>query len=264
MLNSAIFRKVEELQYERVPFCIVTIVNGRGSVPQEIGAKAIFTKEGLLLGTVGGGAIEAKCQEKAIELLEHDKAVRSHFQILNSTKDLGMTCSGEVALYFEVYRPELNWNIVIFGAGHISQKLCRFLMELDSHVICVDTREEWLNKLPRSDKLESYHVKDYRDGIKKVTQNSFVILVTMGHSSDVAILKDIEAEKLKISYLGVVGSDSKSRILKRQLSQDGLSREFIDSIVCPIGDKIGNNTPPEIAISVISQLLRLRDAIYPS
>ena len=139
MLSTGFLKGIEELRCDNVAFCVVTIVDGRGSLPQVIGAKAIFTKDGLEFGTGGGGSIEARCQEKAIALLQDDRTVDSHFQKWNLQKDVGMTCGGEVALYFEVYRPEQPWRIVIFGAGHVSQKLCRFLAELDCHVVCVDT-----------------------------------------------------------------------------------------------------------------------------
>jgi len=65
---------------------------------------------------------------------------------------------------------------------------------------------------------------------------------------------------MAIAHLGVIGSDAKSGIVRKQLAQDGLPREFIDGIVCPLGDKVGNNTPAEIAVGIVSQLLRLRNA----
>ncbi len=258
MLNAAFLEGIETLQNKNVAFCVVTIVDGRGSIPQIIGAKAIFTDEGLFLGTVGGGKIEARCLAKAVELLRHDRTVDTHFQRWNLQKHVGMTCGGEVALFFEVHRPELVWNIVIFGAGHVSQKLCRFLVELDCHVTCVDTRAEWLEKLPRSDRLRTYHVDDYRDGVDRITRESFVILMTMGHNSDVPVLLAIEKSNLRPPYIGVIGSESKCRILERELRAAGASSEYTDRIICPIGDKVGNNTPPEIAVGVVSQLLRLR------
>lgn len=258
MLSTAFLKGIEKLQDKNAAFCVVTIVDGRGSLPQVIGAKAIFTNEGLFLGTVGGGRIEARCQAKAVELLRHHRAVDTHFQRWNLQKHVGMTCGGEVALFFEVHRPELAWNIVIFGAGHVSQKLCRFLVELDCHVTCVDTRAEWLQKLPRSDRLRTCHVNDYKDGVDQIVQESCVILMTMGHNSDVPVLLEIEKSNLRLPYIGVIGSGSKCRMLKTELRNAGVSSEYIDRITCPIGDKVGNNTPPEIAIGVISQLLRLR------
>jgi xanthine dehydrogenase accessory factor len=260
MLDRSFIRQIESLQHQGISFCVATIVDARGSIPQITGARAIFTGKGLVHGTVGGGTLEATCQKKALELLDGGKAVSTHFQRYNLQKDLGMTCGGELALFFEVHRQELTWNIVIFGAGHVAQSVCRFLVELDCHVVCVDTRAEWLERLPRNDKLEACHVSNYCDGVDRIVPGADVILMTMGHGSDMPILKAIEKRKMAIAHLGVIGSDAKSGIVRKQLAQDGLPREFIDGIVCPLGDKVGNNTPAEIAVGIVSQLLRLRNA----
>ena len=259
MLDRSFIRQIESLQHEGIPFCVATIVDARGSIPQIVGARAFFTKKGLAHGTVGGGTLESICQKKALELLEGNQAVSTHFQRYNLQKDLGMTCGGELALFFEVHRQEFRWNIVIFGAGHVAQTLCRFLVELDCQVVCVDTRAEWLERLPRNDKLEACRVDNYCDGIDRIVPGADVILMTMGHGSDMPILKAIEKRKMPIAHLGVIGSDAKSGIVRRQLAADGLPREFIDSIVCPLGDKVGNNTPAEIAVGIVSQFLRLRN-----
>ena len=260
MLDPIFLREAERLQQEGVPFCVATIVDGRGSIPQIVGAKAMFTREGLLLGTVGGGALEVMCQNKAQELLAPGNDARNHFQRCNLQRDLGMTCGGEVALYFEVCRRELDWNISIFGAGHVAQTLCRFLIELDCYVVCVDTREEWLNRLPKSGKLRTCHVNDYRDGVGSIVPGADVLLMTMGHRFDVPVLREIEARKLEIATLGVIGSDAKSATLRKLLAESGVSRAFIDRIICPIGEKTGNNTPPEIAVAITALLLGRRRA----
>lgn len=260
MFNSDFFREIGTLRDGNVPFCVVTIVDGRGSIPQIIGAKAIFTRDGLHAGTIGGGRIEVKCQEVASQLLQSDKPLRNRFVRWNIQKELGMTCGGEVALYFEVYRQEIEWNIVVFGAGHVSQKLCRFLIELDCHVLCVDPRAEWLGKLPREPRLETLHVKDYSEGIARIAPGATVILMTMGHGSDIPILKNIARENPPLSYLGLIGSASKWRTVRKELLEDGLAPEFVERIICPIGEEIGDNTPPEIAFSIVSQLLKLRRA----
>ncbi len=252
-------REIEALLIQGTPFCTVRIVDGVGSIPQAVGATAVFTRDGLHCGTVGGGQLEARAQEKAAELLREAGAEHA-FQRWNLQRDIGMTCGGEVALYFEVHGPEAAWHIVIFGAGHVSQKLCRFLIEFDCAVVCVDTRAEWLEKLPDSPRLEAVLVTDYGDGVSRIGAHSHVILVTMGHHSDVPVLQRIEKDHPALPYLGVIGSDSKSRILKKQLREAGASPHFIDPIHCPIGDGVGNNTPPEIALSVVSQLLELRRA----
>lgn len=259
MLDRGFIRQIDGLQQAGTAFCVVTIVDARGSIPQVTGARAIFTRQGLAHGTVGGGTLEAACQKKALELLAGGATAPTCFQRYNLQKDLGMTCGGELALFYELHRAELAWNIVIFGAGHVAQTLCRFLAELDCRVVCVDTRAEWLERLPRSDRLEACHVGDYRDGIGRIAPHADVILMTMGHGSDLPILKAIERGRLPIALLGVIGSEAKSGIVRKQLEHDGLPREFIDRIVCPLGDKLGDNTPAQIAVGIVSQLLRLRN-----
>ena len=95
--------------------------------------------------------------------------LRDRFERLNLRKDIGMTCGGEVALFFEVYHPDLVWHIVVFGAGHVGQKLCRFLAELDCRVTCVDTRADWLEKLPAGGRIETRHVAHYHDGVDQLS-----------------------------------------------------------------------------------------------
>lgn len=259
MLDRATLDEIDRLQRQAMAFCIVTIVDGRGSIPQVIGATAVFNGDGLVHGTVGGGTLEAACQEKALKLLQAGKE-RTRFERCNLQKDLGMTCGGEVALYFEVHRRELDWNIAIFGAGHVAQALCRVLVELDCRARCFDTRQAWLDRLPRSPKLEACTVGQFSDGIERIVPGADVLLMTMGHSSDLAILKALSERSPAVRLLGLLGSDSKAAIVRRQLREQGVSREFIDRIVCPLGEKFGNNTPGEIAISVVSQLLKQRHA----
>lgn len=260
MLEPAVLREIDRLQREGGPFCVTTIVDGRGSIPQIVGATAIFTAAGLVHGTVGGGRLEAICAERAREFLAGSPGARNHFQRVNLQRDLGMTCGGEVALYFEVCRPAADWNIVIFGAGHVAQTLCRFLVELDCRVVCVDTRAEWLERLPRGDRLQIDHVADYCDGIGRIAPGADVLIMTMGHGADLPILRAIAARRLDIAHLGLIGSDAKARIIRKQLAEDGVGQSFIDALVCPVGAKIGNNTPAEIAVGVVSQLLSLRRA----
>jgi len=263
MLEPSALREIERLHREGVPFCVITIVDGRGSIPQIVGATAIFTRDGLSYGTVGGGALEAACREEARELLAAAEPVRNRFRRCNLQRDLGMTCGGEVALYYEVHRRELDWNIVIFGAGHVAQSLCRFLVELDCRLTCVDTRAEWLDRLPRSSKLAPIRVSDFSEGVDQIVPGADVIVMTMGHGSDLPILKALAARDSVIGHLGVIGSDAKAQIVRRELAEAGVPRAFIDRIVCPVGDKLGNNTPAEIAVGIVSQLLRLRQTEHP-
>ncbi len=257
-MNAILLRQIEALLSARAAFCVATLVDARGSIPQVVGARALFTRDGLFFGTVGGGRLESRCREIALEMLAGEAGAGTRFARFNLMKDLGMTCAGEAAVFFEVQRPDLDWDIVIFGAGHVAQKLCRFLVELDCRVTCIDVRADWLDRLPRAEALEAVQVPEFEEGVRRVRPQSMVLVMTMGHATDVPVLKAIAAAALPLPYLGVIGSKSKGQALRRELAREGLDPAFVDRIVCPVGEKVGNNTPAEIAVGIVSQLVRVR------
>ena len=189
--------------------------------------------------------------------------IRAHLETINLNRDLGMTCAGEMTLLYEVYRPEHSWTVVVFGAGHIAQRLCRLLVELDCRVVCYDTRAEWIDRLPQSVRLERRLVQAYADGVPDVPAGAFVLVVTMGHTTDVPVLAELSRSGTRTGFIGVVGSESKAAALRRELKERGLPAGFIDHVTCPVGEKLGGNTPPEIAVSIIAQLVRVRGSQRP-
>jgi len=258
MNHIVLLREAVRLHQERVPFCIVTVADARGSIPQEIGAKAIIRRDGLVCGTIGGGKVETRGCEKVRELLVEESDKKMLLERVNLHRDVGMTCAGEMTLLYEVFRPDFEWNIAIFGAGHVAQKLCRLLSELECKITCFDTRLEWLDRLPESSRLERRLVNEFADGADAIIRGAFVIVMTMGHATDIPVLRALWRKKIETGFIGALGSDSKAAILRRELREAGLPDEFIDRIRCPIGEKFGDNTPPEIAVSVLAQLVRER------
>jgi xanthine dehydrogenase accessory factor len=256
----ALLQEANRLAQAGVPFCIVTVVDARGSIPQEIGAKAIVDCNGLVYGTIGGGRIEARGLDKIRHLLAPDSSQRLLLERVNLNRDIGMTCAGEMTLVYEVFRPDFEWNIVIFGAGHVSQKLCRLLTEMDCRVTCVDTRPEWLDRLPKNDRLDRRLVEEFRDGVDLIRRDAFVLVLTMGHATDLPVLRAISSRKADVSFIGTLGSDSKAAIMRREMKQEGLPADFIERVRCPVGEKFGDNTPSEIAASLLTELVRERHA----
>jgi xanthine dehydrogenase accessory factor len=248
-----------KLKSTNTPLVVVTLVGIRGSAPQDLGAKVIITSDGLVYGTIGGGKIEAHAINFAInDILLNAKSIQKQSHTWNLQKDIGMTCGGEVSMLFEKEASASSWNIALFGAGHVSQELTRALLRLDCQLTVIDNRQEWLDKLPKHNKLQTLLRTEMKSVIKSLPSNTFIISMTMGHSYDVPIL--YEALKYHFfPYIGVIGSKAKRNAMSGELKSLGLSAEKLDKMICPIGEKIGTNEPAEIAISVISELLRVRD-----
>ena len=249
------FDVLNELLAAEAPLVTVTVVDTAGSVPQDRGAKMIVTAEGLRFGTVGGGKVETKAIADAQKMIRGEIAENTRFAQWNLAKDVGMTCGGIVKLYFEAYNAG-RWRVVVFGAGHVANALLTLLVHFDCQITCIDPRAEWLAKLPQSPKLTAIQSSDMPSVVKTLPDDAFVVLMTMGHSTDAPILIEILRSR-KFPYVGVIGSDAKANILKRDLAAAKVQGDFH----CPIGIEIGTNHPYEIALSAIAQLIQQRDAL---
>lgn len=249
--------KIKELKQSHTPFVIVTLSSIKGSAPQNLGAKIIITLSDIAFGTIGGGKIESHCINVARDLLNSSDNDYAKSYKWNLQKDIGMTCGGEVAMLFEISKPLAKWNIVIFGAGHVSQALTRILLTLDCKLTVIDNRQEWLNLLPNDDKLTTILNPLMEEEVKSLAENSYVALMTMGHAKDVPILAQALKNR-KFPFIGVIGSKSKKNAIHTELKSLGVSPDQLQSLKCPIGLDIGSNSPSEIAISITAQLLQLR------
>lgn len=257
-MNLEFFDNLLRIKEQGQAFVVVTLIDIKGSAPQNIGAKMIVGEKGVFYGTIGGGKIEAHCLKRARYLLLEKKG--HSYEQINLQRDIGMSCGGEVQLLFEGHFPEKIWEIAVFGAGHISQKLCRQLLELDCHIFCIDSRQEWLEKLPEDKNLKKICLKSPADYISELKDEAFVCVMTQGHKSDLPILEK-SLNQRNFPYLGVIGSQSKKNALELELLELGVTRDRLETMICPMGEKVGSHHPGEIGISIIFQILKKRDSL---
>jgi xanthine dehydrogenase accessory factor len=253
------WQKVHGLIQTSTPFATVTLVDMRGSAPQIRGAKALVTTDGVVEGTVGGGKVEARAITHAIEMLQAADGRSCDLVTWNLQTDIGMTCGGEVKFFFELHLCN-DWKISLFGAGHIAQALVPILLQMNCRVTCLDGRQDWLSKMEEHPKLTKICSENLKDEVKKLDPRSFFVLMTQGHATDLPVLAEV-LQTIQPAYVGVLGSLQKAKIVQRDLKEMGVSDEKIQSYFCPMGLPIGNNTPIEIAISVLSQLIQERDRL---
>jgi len=251
-----IYLRQSELSLSQTAFILVTVTDKKGSIPSNIGAKMIVTEAGLVSGTIGGGALEYKAIEYALELFKNKTCITSHKINWNLQKEFNMVCSGEIELFFDVVNFN-KWEIAVFGAGHVSQALINILITLNCSITCFDSREEWLNKLPNSHKIKPINTNDIAKNIQELNKNSFVLVMTHSHEQDWEIIRECINHSFK--YVGLIGSKTKQKWLKEKILQENLPEETLNRIFCPVGISVGNNSPSEIAVSISAQLLQERD-----
>lgn len=250
--------RLNELINDKIPVVAITLVDAKGSTPQDQGSKMLVTAKGLLYGTVGGGKVEKRSIELAQQMLGDDyNGKKTQFVEWKLQQDVGMTCGGAVKLFFEAFNCS-DWEIVIYGAGHVANHLIPILTALDCNITCVDMRQEWLDKLENKSNLTKIQTDVLDSETEFISKNAYVLLMTQGHSFDRPVLQKILLTK-KLPFIGVIGSRAKAKTIRSELLENGLESALIDSFNCPIGLKIGSNHPQEIAISIAAQLLQLRD-----
>lgn len=250
---SSIYTKIAEIESGLIKAALCTIVATRGSSPRKTGAKMLVYQNSKIYGSIGGGALEKEIINHAIEVIKSNKAkVVKH----NLVSDLAMCCGGTVEIFIE---PIMNKKkLYIFGAGHIGKALAAFASNLDFQVHLIDERYELFDDvdLPESLKWREHHAS----AIEKLPfdENSFIVIVTHNHAYDREILALVA--KKPHQYIGMIGSDRKVEVAKRNLvGSNLLSNEEINKIDMPIGIDINAITPQEIAISILAKLIDVRN-----
>ncbi len=202
--QKSFWQSVADLENQKQNFAIITIIDFKGSIPQELGAKMAVTEKGLIDGTIGGGKLEKFGIDFSIELLKSNQSDEKIItKKINLQKDIGMSCGGEATLLIELFRFK-SWKIVIFGAGHVSQALIPILKTLKCELYCIDQRNEWLDKLPNE--INKIHVSHFSDAVAKFNEQCFFLTITMGHAYDVPILYEIFKQFPKAKFVGGIGS----------------------------------------------------------
>lgn len=248
--------RVRELK-DTSAFAVVTLTRVIGSAPQELGARIIADQNGLFFGTIGGGKVEAHLLNLVVQKILNHK-LDTETVTINLQKDIGMTCGGEVNFLLEFYGSEKSMQFAVFGAGHVSQELVPLLLKLNSEVRVFDTRPEWLAKFKEHPRLRLVSTDSMAKNVQDLAQGTHVILMTMGHATDVPIL--IEALKRDDwSYLGVIGSKQKRNSLEKSLLELKIDKVNFSRFKCPMGLNLGNNEPFQISISIIAEILSLKN-----
>ena len=258
----SLYAELLALEAAGVPCVLVTLVEALGSTPQDTGAKMLVTPSGLHTGTVGGGKVEAKAILLAQEMLAAPSGA-PRFVNWTLKGDVGMTCGGSVKIYFEPHPAGgagAAWPIWIFGAGHVVQALVPVLAPLACALTVVDPRREWLDRLPRAANTRYLQHENPADLVPQIPAHALLLCLTQGHAHDRPVLHRALAER-KFPFIGVIGSDAKAKILRREMTAAGLPAKRAKQFHCPVGLPFGTNNTHEIALSIAAQLLSERDQL---
>lgn len=251
-----IYEEIVRLRGEGRKGAIATITSVRGSIPSFQTAKMLVRDDGSIVGTVGGGCVEAEVWQAAREVMETEKPRTLHFDLNQNPKyDTGLVCGGTLEIFVEPVLPP--GELLIFGAGHVAHNLYKVARIAGFDVTVADDRASYASRERFPDAKEV--VADDFDKIMQQLapgENCFVVIVTRGHRDDMRLLR--WAVETPARYIGMIGSKRKVISIYRELENEGVAREKFQRVHAPIGLDIGAITPEEIAVAIVGELIAIR------
>ena len=252
--TSSILQAMATAEERGESFVLATIVQARGSAPRHAGAKMIVWENGRLQGTIGGGEMEARVAKEAIAALEEGKPRLINYALVDPAEGDAGVCGGEVQLYIEPHLPPKT--LFIIGCGHVGRALAAQAHLLGFRVVVTDDRAELAtaDNIPHAD---VYLPSDFADALSAFTphKNTYITAVTRNVALDLQILPQIADSPA--AYIGVMGSRRRWAQTQDALREGGLSDTQIGRFHSPIGLDIGAETPEEIAVSVLAEIIEM-------
>ncbi len=251
-----IYEQIVQLRRDGRRGAVATIVNVRGSIPSFKTAKMLVRDDGSIVGTIGGGCVEADVWQAAREVMESEKPRTLTFDLNQDPKyDTGLVCGGTLEVFIEPVLPPAL--LYIFGAGHVAVNLCQTAAQAGFDVIVSDDRSSYATK-ERFPAAREVHALEFDQAIEKLDPNesSYIVIVTRGHRDDMRILR--WAVQTRAHYVGMIGSKRKVIEIFKALRQEGLPEQLFERVHAPIGLDIGATTPEEIAVAITAELIAIR------
>lgn len=344
---TKINKSIANLLHQGEDFVLATVLSKFGSSPGTAGRKMVVRRDGSILGTIGGGLVEAKVQQLASRVMDTGEPLVQQFNLTGTeVATMDMICGGQMEVLIEYidatdivlkeiynlaasdhvkgkavlvtqfYDPAqgvtvnkhylvqedtdekllpsevvtaiLKDNLVkspqvlklasgkylleplaglytlfLVGAGHISQQLCPLANMVDFKTVVLDDRPEFANqtRFPTANNIKV--ISSFAETFTglEVDSNSFIVIVTRGHAHDKTVLR--QALSTPAGYIGMIGSKSKRNAIYQALLKEGIAQLDLERVYSPIGLAIGADTPAEIAISIMAEIIKVRSELHP-
>ena len=235
---------------------LATIVQARGSIPSYESAKLLVREDGSMIGTIGGGCVEAEVWNAAREVMETEQPKHLSFNLgQDAAYDNGLICGGQLDVFVEPVLPVPG--AFIFGAGHISKSISKIANLAGFSTTIIDNREAFANR-ERFPEAGEIYAEEYEEVFAKlpVNETSYVVIVTRGHRDDMRVLR--WAVSTNARYIAMIGSKRKVISVIKELEKEGIPAHSFERVFAPMGLDIGAVSPEEIAVSVVAEMIAVR------
>lgn len=251
-----IYQAILDLQRKGQSGALCTIIESHGSVPRHTGSKMLVNEDGSITGSVGGGEIESRVIDEAKLSILDGKTRRLSYNMVDPTRGDPGICGGQAEIFVE---PILAQPLIlVIGGGHVGKTVTHLAKWLGFRVVVSDDRPEFCNPIavPEADEYVCCSMADIPAKIK-INFQSYLILTTRGVAIDTPGLPALL--ETSAAYIGIIGSKRRWLATRKNLIEMGIKEEKLDKVVSPIGIELKAETPEEIAVSILAEVLILRN-----
>ncbi len=263
---------------------LATVARVRGSTPVPAGTKMLVGAEGRLIGSVGGGCVEADVIGAALDAQASRRpSLLTHHLNADLAGDLGLSCGGTVDIFVEPLLADEAYvracsgaaatltrdgrymeerllpapRVFVFGAGHVGTAIARAAAAAGFRVVVIDDRAEYADaaRFPGGIAVLAADVETAFTRYP-LTSGDAVVIATRGHRNDALILERVATSPA--GYVGLLGSRRKKAVVTKGLKAAGVPAKSLQRVRVPVGLPIGAVTPEEIAVSVVAELIGWR------
>jgi xanthine dehydrogenase accessory factor len=250
-----LFEEIVRLRKLGQRAAMATIVHTNGSIPSYESSRMLVRDDGSIVGTVGGGCVEAEVWAAAKEVITNEQPRKMTFNLNHEASyDGGLICGGTLEIFVEPILPRPM--VYLFGGGHISTAIGKIANQAGFDIGIVDDRAAFANsdRFPMASEIFT----TYEEAFEKLhpTSSSYLVIVTRGHKDDMRVLA--WAVNTDARYIGMIGSKRKVISVYRALEREGYESSKFDRVHAPVGLDIGALTPDEIAVSITAELIAVR------
>lgn len=250
--TKSIYEALAEVEKGHISVVLCTVISSQGSTPREAGSKMLIYPDGNTLGTIGGGEMEARVLEQASQALIDGRVRMLNYRFVDPDNGDPGVCGGEMEVFLEPIKPLPE--IVVIGVGHVGKAIVHLAKWLGFRVTVSDDRAEMCTPeaIPEADQFYPVPIEELVEQLS-VGADTYIVLTTRSLPIDVAGLPKLLESPA--AYVGVIGSRRRWATAREELLEVGISKERLDWVCSPIGLELNAETPEEIAVSVIAEII---------
>ncbi|GMV32396.1 MAG: xanthine dehydrogenase [Chloroflexi bacterium] len=253
---TSLYKALSELEKNNQPAALCTVVKSEGSTPRHVGSKMLVYPDGKFIGTVGGGDLEHRVLDEAWMAISDGTPRYLHYNMADPSRGDPGVCGGQVEVFVEPILPAPT--LVVIGAGHVGKAVVHLAKWLGFHVVVSDDRAEFCTPeaTPGADEYLPIEMGKLAESLK-ITNRTYLAVTSRGSGVDAHGLPPLlESEA---AYIGVIGSKRRWATTVKALKEKGVKDELIAKVHSPIGLELQAETPEEIAVSIMAEVLMVRD-----